>query len=119
MHGLQPSEILAKCWSDNPKESATGLKQCQNAIAAVRRAEKSKNMGHQHNLSDEVEDIIKMWSAGSDYVKQVILEDNDGSKHPSIMLYTDDVIAEMRNIIGTDSAIPCCMTVDKTFNLSS
>lgn len=60
-----------------------------------------------------------MWSAGSDYVKQVVLEDNDGSKTPSIMLYTEDVIAEMRNIIGSDSADPCVMTVDKTFNMSS
>ena len=90
------------------------LKQVQNA--SVREA--CNNSSSSKNFADEIQSLSTMVTNNHPFVKTVIID--EGST-PSIILFTDEQIRDIRRFCGgsVDGSLRSVLSVDRTFNLSS
>ena len=86
----------------------TNLQQVRNK---KRRVKKESNTSNGNNVADQVQVLENMVANNHNFVRTII---RDKNKTPTIILYNDDQIQDLKNICCTGQSV---LGIDKTFNL--
>jgi hypothetical protein len=97
------------------EESLLNKKQASNARESVLREERGD--APRANIADQIHEVLTKYFPKNKYVRLLIFKDKD--QLPIIILYDDDMIADMRAHCGTGSLYQSVLGIDKTFNLSN
>ena len=79
----------------------------------MKKDELKEFLSGKKNLADQYNDVMTMWSDfdSNEYIQLVVFDLK--TQTPNIMLYNDEMIAEMRSIMGSESANPSILHIDK------